>query len=132
MITPINDTLYEVICGWWKAYGFPVLPIDLLSKRGFISFINSKPVVCGFLYKDETSSFGMIEWITVNPDSSEEDRRDAFKALMDHFKSLSKEIGIKFLISVSTNESLTSRLEGSGFCLTKNTYLQHLILNTGD
>lgn len=132
MITPINDTLYEVICGWWKAYGFPVLPRDLLSKRGFISFVNSKPIVCGFLYKDETSSFGMLEWITINPDSSDDERFEAFNALMIHFKNLSKDIGIKFLISVSTNESLTSRLESSGFCLTKNTYLEHLFLKIGD
>ena len=129
MITPINDTLYEIICGWWKAYGWPIPQENILSKRRYICFIGEKPMCAGFLYKDESSAFGLMDFIVCNPDSTKEDRAQAIAELVAHIESVAKEIGIKALLTISVTEKLTHKLQDLGYYRTQETHLAHLIKN---
>lgn len=115
MIQQIDDSLYQTICSWWIAHNWPVLPKEMLPKRGYMAFLGEKPIIAGFLYKDETSAFGMMEWMISNPDSSREQRDESFKELIKHVQEVSKEIGVRFLFTTTSKESLINRYKDAGF-----------------
>lgn len=125
MIKSINDDLYKLICTWWEAHSWPALPQELLPKRGYVIYINEKPVIAGFVYKDETSGFGMLEWIVSNPESTKEERDEGFRELVAHVESVGREIGIKFLFTYANHVSLIQKYQSNGFMVVdqNNTHL---------
>lgn len=115
MITPINDALYEIICGWWKAYGWPILPKELLPKRGYVAFIDEKPIIAGFILKDMDIPFGVFAYPTANPEASYEERTIGFSKLLAHVYEVSREIGLRHLMVAANNKSLCQRYLDNGF-----------------
>lgn len=115
MIRQINDDLYQILCGWWEARGVPALTKDLLGTQGYAYFLDDKPIIAGFLYKAENSSFGMVEWIVSSPESTREQRNLGFKELMDRLLAEAKEAKIRLLMTTVKHHSLMKRMEGEGF-----------------
>lgn len=116
-VKQIDDELYDVICGWWRDHGWPVLPKELLPKHGYIVVLDGRPVIAGFLYKDVTASFGMIEWIVADPKSTRDDRDKCFPSLIEKLLSSATECGVKLLVTTAIHKSLIGRLEKSGFVI---------------
>lgn len=125
MIKLIGSSYYSILCNWWQSHGWPAIPKELLSSRGYISCLNEKPIIAGFLYKDETSTFGMMEWIIANPESTQEERTVAFKELVDHVVEEAGKIGVKFMFTVVKSDSLKNRFLENGFNITE-TQMTHL------
>ena len=115
MVKKINDELYKILCEWWVARGWPILPHGLLPKIGFASFIGEKPVIAGFLYKDSTSWFGMMEWVVANPDTSQDERDAGFKELAEHICGEAKKVGIACLMTAVNNDRLIEKYKTCGF-----------------
>lgn len=115
MIKTIDKELYEIICGWWRARGWPAMPLDALSKRGYIVFIDDRPIVAGFLYKDETSCLGMFGWIISSPDSTHDERDKCLDELISHVEFVAKDIGITLLMTSIKHGSLVEKLKGHSF-----------------
>lgn len=115
MIKQIDDNLYGVICGWWAARGWPVLPKESLPKTGYIAFIEEKPIAAGFILKFEEIPIGMLEWIVSDPDTSHKERSEAISELMDHMISESKNIGIRILGASISNMRLKEKYLQKGF-----------------
>src|SRR3990167_6225154 len=115
MICQIDDNLYQTVCSWWKDRGAPAIPRDLLPKRGYVVVKGDRPIIAGFLYKDETARFGMVEYISSDPKSTKEERSSGFVELMDHILTVAKEDGIMFLITTANHPGLIEKLKNSGF-----------------
>ena len=115
VIRQIDDGLYQTVCSWWKDRGAPPIPRELLPKRGYIVVKGDKPIIAGFLYKDETARFGMVEYISSDPKSTKEERVAGFVELMDHILMVAKEDGIMFLITTANHPGLIEKLKNSGF-----------------
>lgn len=120
MIKQIDDNLYQVISKWWIAQSWQVMPKDALSQRGYIVYENEKPIVAGFLYKDETSSLGMIGWIISNPETTHDERDKALDKLILHIEAIAKVIGVKLLLTFMKHENLIKKL------------IQHSYITLGD
>jgi hypothetical protein len=125
MIKQIDDDLYQTVCTWWVARGWPELPQGFLPKRGYVAFVGEKPIIAGFLYKDETSYFGMMEWIVAAPDASKEEKTIGFNELCEHISQVAKNAGVKLLMTAVNNPSLQQRYENNGFNPT-DTGMTHL------
>lgn len=115
MIHPLSAPLLNTVYEWWSEHQWPALPQEILPSRSYMAFIGEKPILAGFLYKDETCGFSMLEWIVANPDSTQEEREEAFQELIDHVTQVAKEIGAKVLLTSTKNESLCDRFLKQGF-----------------
>ena len=115
MIHPLTNDLYQVLCGWWQSYGWPIAPKNILPKRGYVSFIGENPMCAGFLYKDEDADFGVMDYIVCNPDSAPEERATAIDEIEKHIRGVAKSIGIVLLMTMSSTEKLTEKLEKTGY-----------------
>lgn len=115
MIRQIDDELYQIVCGWWEKHGWPVIPKNMLGNDGYMIFIGEKPIMSAYLYKAENASYGMIEWVLSNPESTHEERTQVFDLLMDHLAVLAKDKKIACVQMFAKNKRLEDRLVKSGF-----------------
>ena len=115
MIRQVDDDLYQTICSWWKEHGAPAIPRGLLPRRGYVVIEGGRPIIAGFLYKDETACFGMVEYISSDPESTKEERATGFAALMDHILKVARDEGVRFLTTTANHPGLIEKLKGSGF-----------------
>lgn len=127
MIRQIDDELYQVVCDWWRVHEWPIMERRLLPRRGFVSFVGEKPIMAGFLYKDETADFGMFDFLVSNPESSRDERDTAFNFLVDKVEKEAKESGITLLFTVSSHQGFTKRLLHHDFIDSGEGYIRHLI-----
>lgn len=106
----VNEKNYELLVEWWKGYSWPVVPLAMLPKIGFI--VND--VVAGFIYSTD-SKICMIEWIIGNPRSSKEDRKKGLNELLMLLCNTAKELGYTHCFTYTKNSGLIKVLEKSDF-----------------
>ena len=127
---PLTEEDYETICGWWKAWKWPVMPKSSLpseGKGGFMVEKNNKPIVSGFLYL--TNSTGaLLEWIVSNPDYREQDRQEAIELLLNEAEKVCKKLGITYIFSIGRTKSLMDTHEKLGWQVDKKP--SHEIIKT--
>lgn len=91
--------------------------VNLLPRSGFIVESNSKPVLCGFLYRTD-SPLGIISSIISDRDHDKMEIHAGLDLLIKALAVRAKEVGVE-LLTVSTKiESLRTRFEKFGFQLT--------------
>jgi len=105
---PLNKEDYEIICGWWKWWRWPVLPKTALPNSGEGGFMvekNNIPIVSGFLYISN-SKMAMLEWIVSNPKYKENDRKEAIELLINQVEIFCKDLDVKHIITLGRNKHL--------------------------
>ncbi len=107
---------YEMICQWWKAQNWPLIPLDHLPKTGLVVLCEGEPAVVGFIYKTD-SLFCWFEWIVANPEIRKEKRSEAIFYLIREIKSAAHEMGFKSIFTSANNESWISKLQKENFIL---------------
>jgi hypothetical protein len=107
---------YEMVSAWWKAWKWPVLPLDALPKTGVI--ISTQTDVCaGWLYQSD-SSIAWIEFIISNPNYREPDRSLCLDTLIGTLLTLAREAGYQNVFTSTNAASLIKRHERNGFRVT--------------
>jgi len=122
----LGENDFEVFYSWCDAHQFPKLPRSILSSRGYMAFIEDKPIIAGFLYKDETSGFCLVEWVVSNPNSSSEEREEGLKELINQLRVEAKKLGGIILYTMVQNVNLIQRYLNNGFQVTDQN-MTHLI-----
>lgn len=115
MIHSITPSLYETVCGWWKKCVSADISQEILSPHGYVSLVNDKPVMAGWLYKAEGCGFSMLGFPIMNPEANSEDRRAAFKEFMEHVEGEAKSLGAKILLINGNNDHFMNRFLERGF-----------------
>lgn len=123
MIKLIDDELYEVVCGWWKALGWAVFPKDMLPKHGYVVSTN-KPVIAGFLYQEAQAKFGLLGWIVSDPESSKEERTECLDILLNHLFDKAKEEGLRGIFTFMKHGPLIEKLKQYGFTVLSDDSIQ--------
>lgn len=113
-VVPVGNEEYAMICRWWQAHYWPILSRESLPKTGFVSLVDRKPIIAGFLYSMD-ADIGWLAWIVSDPESSNDERTAGMKALMDAIKKAAKEKGMKSIFTPSNYPSLIQRLVDNGF-----------------
>lgn len=107
-IRSIQESDWEMLQNWWKAWGWPEMSKDLLPLNGLGGLIvekESKPIAAGFLYLTN-SKVAWTEWIVSDPDYREDDRKDCLTMLVRGLEEVAVSTGYKIVLSVGRNKGL--------------------------
>lgn len=111
------DADYSMVSAWWRAWKWPVLPLDALPKTGVIVSSNDIEVCAGWLYQTD-SSIAWLEFIISNPKYREDDRSECVDALIGTLLTLAREAGYKNVFTSTNAAALVKRYERNGFSVT--------------
>ncbi len=107
-IRSIQESDWEMLQNWWKAWGWPEMSKDLLPLNGLGGLIvekENKPIAAGFLYLTN-SKVAWTEWIVSDPDYREDDRKDCLTMLVRGLEEVAVSTGYKIVLSVGRNKGL--------------------------
>lgn len=110
----IDEELFKTVQEWFKSYNWP-MERWLVSDRGFVSYINDKPISAGWLYVCTGSQLGFMDWLVANPETSPEERAEGIKILLERIHEEAKEAGLKRFITITEQPTLMEKLESNGF-----------------
>jgi hypothetical protein len=106
--------IYQKVCNWWKAHGFPVLPVDFLPFEGYIISDNDVELYAVFLYVTDSA----LCWLTFpvsNPKATYEQKQGAMEQLFKDVAEDAKSEGFKFMFTTSPLPRVQEALINSGF-----------------
>ena len=123
-----ND--YEMLVGWWSAWGWPTPPsLGMLPADAFLVY-NTETltnVYAGFLYRTGTS-IAWLEYVVSNKGASVDERRGGLEYLVGVVGTIAKHYGAEMLFSSTISPAFCQSLINTGFVLgDKN--VNHLIKN---
>lgn len=121
---------YPMLCEWWKAHGFPALPLAILPRLGLVVEHESKPVVAAFLYMDNSVGVSMMEWLTTAPDAPMKVLPSAIRAICDVMKQRAREMNYGVMLTTCRQPALARVYEKNGFERTDDSVI-HLIAVLG-
>jgi len=114
----LNETDYDLLCQWWKAWRWTAPPRDFLPENGCGGLMVEKdgiPVVAGFVYFTN-SAIAWSEFIISNFEyKDKENRKEALKILIFELGELAKRKGSKYVYTVVKNKNLKETYEVMGY-----------------
>lgn len=104
---------YPLFCEWWKAWGWPAIPLAFLPPNSLVVCGDDGKAICAvFLYRTDTPIIWAENYIS---DRAALDRRDAMVMLIDYIKPRAKELGAVAVMSAVKHNGLARRLADAGF-----------------
>lgn len=109
---PAKD--YLMLCEWWKAQGWGVIPLDYLSPNGLIAEVAEAPTAAGFVYRTD-SSIAVLEYIVTDPKLSSSMRSAGLDQVITAATQLVKGMGFKAFFMACGDKGLAKRMEKHEF-----------------
>lgn len=95
---------HEMISNWWKEHNHPIIPLNMLSPFGLISYNEkNEPTSACFVYFVEGCDIAQLSWAVTNPSVSPRERYNGL------------DFCIKGLIGVAKANNRTNILSFSGY-----------------
>lgn len=107
---------YDMLCEWWKAWGWTPPPADFLPSSGFVVESNGACVCAGFAYLTN-SKVGWSEFIISSKDYKEDDRSECLDLLIDTINIFLKQMNYKYAFTSVKHKGLIDRYKKHGFTL---------------
>ena len=117
----LTESDYLILSDWWKAWGWPVMAKDMLPDNGTGGIMvenKGENIVAGFLYWSN-SKLVWLDWIISNPDADKKIRKQAIEMLILTAEQMVKEAGSKYIMSISSSNSLLKIHEKLGWNVDK-------------
>lgn len=115
MIKQIDDELYQVVCGWWKDRGIPLIKRRSLPRHSYVLCHNDRPVIFGCFYKDEVADVGFLGWIVSDKNADKEIRNGMYDYLINYLEKTAKEAGVNSLLAIGKFGTIDDRLASHGY-----------------
>ena len=114
LFSPKED--YDTIVKWWESWGWPILPLELLSKFGIIASLGDEDICAVWLYQTD-SKFCWVDWYVSNKEISRKERKDGLLFLIKEAIKLAKEMGFYVIFSSISdkNKFLQKELVSCGY-----------------
>ena len=115
----LEESDWEMLQSWWKAWGWPEMTKDLMPLEGLGGLIiekEGKPIASGFVYLTN-SKVAWTEWIVSDPDYREDDRIEALKILVQGLEEVAIQAGCKIVLSVGRNKGLLNIHKELGYTI---------------
>jgi hypothetical protein len=107
---------YDMLCEWWKAWGWTPPPADFLPSSGFVVESNGSCVCAGFAYLTN-SKVGWSEFVISSKDYKEDDRSECLDLLIDTINIFLKQMNYKYVFTSVKHKGLIDRYKNHGFAL---------------
>ena len=96
--------------------------LTTLPKIGFLAFQDEVPAACIFLRMVE-GGYGQIDSMVTNLDLSSEARNEAILPIVNAVLSAAKELELKGIIAITTDDGVVTRANELGFKIIPQTVL---------
>jgi hypothetical protein len=106
---------HPMLMEWWKAHGWPGVAKEVLPKLGLIVEVDTKPIVAGWLYMDNSVGVCWLEWVVGNPDSRGREIIPAIAVLIDFMGKRALEMDYGVMLTGTRTSSLIRLYEKNGF-----------------
>lgn len=121
-IRALQESDWETMQLWWKAWGWPEVTKDLMPLDGLGGLIvekDGKAIASGFLYLTN-AKVAWTEWIVSDPEYREDDRVEALKLLVKGLEDVAISQGYKIILSVGRNKGLLNIHKELGYTVDDN------------
>jgi hypothetical protein len=105
---------YAIICEWWNAQKFPIVPLHNLPQMGVVALFNDKPAAAVWIYKTD-SAVCWIGFPVASPEIRKAERAAAIAGMISGAKMAAKLMGYQSAIMSLRNQCLESRIQRQGF-----------------
>ena len=110
-----SPEMYPHLKMWWESYSdWEPIPESLLPSRGWMVEHEGRFLASGFVYKDESSRLGMMEWVVANPLNTSRESLASLKALIGFITEYADENNI-CLFTTLRHEKLSKIYTKFGF-----------------
>lgn len=116
-IRKLQESDYETLEQWWKAWKWPPIQKDFLPDNGTGGFVVEKEgimIVAGFVYITNSKAV-LLEWIISNPNYREDDRDIAITCFIKTVEKIIKEWGYKYIFSIGRTKALIEKHKQLGY-----------------
>jgi hypothetical protein len=114
----LKEADYDVLCQWWKAWGWTIPQRDFLPENGLGGLMVEKdgiPIIAGFIYFTN-SAVAWSEFIISNFDyKDKKNRKEAKAILIKELCALAKRNGSKYIYTVVKSQFLKKDYQEAGF-----------------
>jgi hypothetical protein len=126
-----DAALHATFAKWWKAHGWPVLPVEALSPCAVVVEENGEPIAAAWLYLALGCGLSWMEYVVTNPHNSPKKSLNAIEELCNSVRVVAKSLNYGRVITSCRQKSLARTLEKRcGFRKTDDD-VTHLISVTG-
>jgi hypothetical protein len=118
----LQESDWETLQNWWKAWGWPEMSKDLMPLDGLGGLIiekDGKPIASGFLYLTN-AKVAWTEWIISDPNYREDDRSECLKMIVQGLEDVAISAGYKIVLSVGRNKGLLNIHKELGYTVDDN------------
>jgi len=118
----LQESDWETLQIWWKAWGWPEMSKDLMPLDGLGGLIvekDSKPIAAGFLYLTN-AKVAWTEWIISDPNYRDEDRTECLKMIVQGLEGVAVNAGYKIVLSVGRSKGLLKIHKELGYTVDDN------------
>lgn len=115
-IRKLEEKDYELLCQWWKDWGWTPPPQDMLPENGaggLMVMYEDKPVCAGFIYVSN-SALCIVDWI-ISDKQHRKNRKELLLLLIDSLTNTAKLSGSKYCFGLLKNSSLINTYEKCGY-----------------
>lgn len=121
-IRALQESDWETMQLWWKAWGWTEVTKDLMPLDGLGGLIvekDNKAIASGFLYLTN-AKVAWTEWIVSDPEYRSDDRTDALKMLVQGLEDVAINTGYKIILSIGRNKGLLNIHRELGYTVDDN------------
>lgn len=107
-VRTLTDNDWELLVSWWKGWGWPVVPKDILPDQGTGGIMvehEDKPLAAGFIYWSN-SGLCWFDWVIADHQGNRRARPFAVKFLIETAEKMVKDAGKSCIMSISRSNSL--------------------------
>lgn len=116
---------YKDVAFWWKKQDWPVLPLQALSSKGFVSEKDGVKLAATWIFTLDCSIY-LMEWTVGNPDVNFNDREEGIRMVTNKACDWAKMNGAKQVLTMTKHDRLIDKLKNYGFQVS-DTGMTHLI-----
>lgn len=108
---------YEMLSGWWTAWGWNPVPLMFLPKTGFIVSIEGRDICASWLYCSDTPICWHENFIS-DKEAGRGDRDGALDFLIESMDEQARAMGFSAMFCALRHNTLIRRMERHGFTAT--------------
>lgn len=122
------DRYHPTFAEWWKAHGWPVVPVEALRTMALLAYddTDDTPLAAAWVYFASTGSFAMLEWLVSNPTMSPLAAVRVVNALVEFATKETKDRGYTIMFTTCRQSALGRVYEKHGFTKTDDNVSHYL------
>ena len=134
-----RESDYPAAEAWWKGHAFEPVPLNLLPSLGMVAEYHdeeagheARPVAMAWLYLDNSTGVGMLEWIVADPAAKPRASALAIGHVVRCLRRAAGSIGYGVILASCRQASLARLLERCGFQQTDPAVIHLISINPVD